>query len=658
MLSEDKLIALIQEYIVSHDQDRLSQIKREKCFPLIDQNNNNPKLRTLCLFSEHLEKVFCFNCTLIKVPKHYRTYPIIQINWKDTTPAFTPIKSKVTLPIPLAPINKSDQLKSSEQPSSSESFEQVCHLGESSTGCIISSKNTSQEDLTEEEQFDKPLPVETQVILNQSDNIIEELPPNSETIQLPVQESLQDLEHLLSETEDLTTEENNNSELIISVEKGPQEVERTNPKAAINQVLSSGSHVVSSETSNRFNTMAEVTQPESTVRPIEDKSKTYGSASNTRYVGRWLVTNDIFSTLVFHNLDYAPFNGLFDADLVCQYVEIFCRLRCVYKKVHDQIHTAITLAMAELHGAKLEDYHLNKEKAQKEFIKIMAAYQTNPGGFLEAGIGSVASDEVVNDMDIAVKLLKKIYEDNNAIINPPVGPIAIVANTLCSYAKRGSVSDAFKNKVEVALTEQLSKRINISVKACKMFYENYKNPIDENSARDLFNHWKNILPTSALKLQLIVQQTAGSGLTAYYTVCKAISLYGDFPWHKVKVLLAEEWTDFISATKAVKDNPYYGFRHDLASVRSTKYKSIAWVAKELLMEYNGERGTLKNYAGWIKHPISETELQKLIDDYGKFRSEEIKKKLEESSASDDLINDIKYITDCYQSLNADANADK
>lgn len=41
---------------------------------------------------------------------------------------------------------------------------------------------------------------------------------------------------------------------------------------------------------------------------------------------------------------------------------------------------------------------------------------------------------------------------------------------------------------------------------------------------------------------------------------------------------------------------YYGFKRDMGAARSTLYKSIGYVARELLVRLNGER-TLMRYAG-------------------------------------------------------------
>lgn len=56
------------------------------------------------------------------------------------------------------------------------------------------------------------------------------------------------------------------------------------------------------------------------------------------------------------------------------------------------------------------------------------------------------------------------------------------------------------------------------------------------------------------------------------------------------------------ALRAVGDNFYYGFKRDLGAARSTQYKILGYVARELLIKINGEI-TLRRYNSKISHIV-------------------------------------------------------
>lgn len=53
-----------------------------------------------------------------------------------------------------------------------------------------------------------------------------------------------------------------------------------------------------------------------------------------------------------------------------------------------------------------------------------------------------------------------------------------------------------------------------------------------------------LVPEVALRLRLCLQQVAGSGLTAYLTVGRALATYPEFPWHHIANILPADWANF------------------------------------------------------------------------------------------------------------------
>lgn len=104
--------------------------------------------------------------------------------------------------------------------------------------------------------------------------------------------------------------------------------------------------------------------------------------------------------------------------------------------------------------------------------------------------------------------------------------------------------------------------------------------------------------------------------------------YSTFNWAKLNLLTGGELACYSAALVIDGGNPYYGFNRDLGAARSTLYSSIAYVAKELLLQLNGET-SLKNYKGWIKKPKSATVIEQMIGEYIETRT----KSMQEDYAS-------------------------
>lgn len=385
-------------------------------------------------------------------------------------------------------------------------------------------------------------------------------------------------------------------------------------------------------------------------------SDRFGKASNRDYVNLWLASNPVFGKLIFPKLDIQPFSGSFNAKYVAQMIHLVCKMRMVHHSVGNVQKNGLAIAMAELHGAYLENIALPIEQARTEFRSIISAWIKSPDTFAAAGIAAplitIGEDSNITDM---IKLLYHQVTNEEGLTSALKGPVDIIVHSICAYAKRGQLNASFVDKVTNAIAEQVQKRITLDPEACSIFFSNYKTGINKDTAKKLFDHWSSIIPSSALKMQLVVQQAAGSGLTAYYTVCHAVSLYQSFPWHKVKALYLEEWMAFQAANEAIQGNPFYGFESDLKAVRSTKYKSIAWVAKELLCTYNGERGTLGRYQGWIKSPKEESIIQKIIEDYDKTRATEKANAVKAGTLDETTKREVESVVDAYQRLQVEDN---
>lgn len=107
--------------------------------------------------------------------------------------------------------------------------------------------------------------------------------------------------------------------------------------------------------------------------------------------------------------------------------------------------------------------------------------------------------------------------------------------------------------------------------------------------QEIIDHKTAMLPDIALRLRLVVDQTANSELTAIVTIGRAIKYLQEFQWVDIARIYAEEVIVIEAAIATIGNNGYHGFRRDLGPVKSTLYKSIAYVSKEVLIRVRGSR---------------------------------------------------------------------
>lgn len=184
----------------------------------------------------------------------------------------------------------------------------------------------------------------------------------------------------------------------------------------------------------------------------------------------------------------------------------------------------------------------------------------------------------------------------------------------CSLVKRGQVTDEFCTKIRNSVRDELGITVNLNQPAINALYKSYMMGVNKTNAENVFTDLDALIPDVALRLKLTLQQAAGSGMTLYVIIGRAIRMYYNFPWGRVNTLTSGELVNWEAARTLVRDNLYYGFRRDMGAARSTLYKSIGYVARELLVRINGER-TLLRYAGLGGNIKNKNALDRLIKNY-------------------------------------------
>lgn len=146
------------------------------------------------------------------------------------------------------------------------------------------------------------------------------------------------------------------------------------------------------------------------------------------------------------------------------------------------------------------------------------------------------------------------------------------------------------------------------------FYRHFGNNINDTNISDIFDRWNALIGEKCLRLNLTITRASESGLTSYLVIGQAIRTYNDFDWARIAMLYPAEWQNYCAAVEAVGNNPFYGYRKNLGVVRSTKYKSIAYVAKQLLIIVGGQ-SSLRFYQGWATRVPDKEAVDIMITQY-------------------------------------------
>nr|CAI5819422.1 unnamed protein product [Callosobruchus analis] len=193
-------------------------------------------------------------------------------------------------------------------------------------------------------------------------------------------------------------------------------------------------------------------------------------------------------------------------------------------------------------------------------------------------------------------------------------PLSSLLHLHIAIAKQGNVTTRFVSKVRQGVSTDLQVQVDISPALITMFWNTFRNGINDANVQELFRQWEAWIPSMALRMRLIVQQTVLTGLTVLACIGRAMKLHPSFKWADVGALLPMEMTAYKDAVTAVGGNSYYGYKKDLGKVASTHYKSIGYVAWQLLSRASGIN-TLNSYKGWPRNIPSKNIIDAMIDRY-------------------------------------------
>lgn len=308
------------------------------------------------------------------------------------------------------------------------------------------------------------------------------------------------------------------------------------------------------------------------------------------------------------------------------------------------LDATLALVMAELLGpmipAELSHAQL---PARNAFVRAITHLRTHPGfpalslataatfaAYIldgDTGIEEEAQPAFIASWDAPTEIFDHAYAIlihimNNTLPAFQITGVTLLANVYCAVPRRSQVTDLFATKVQTGIFDDLGMRISIRADALRIFYNKFGWNINRQNIGIVLNHWQARLPAEALRLSLVVQQAANSRLTALVVIGRALQRYRNFRRDAVAEIYRDKWAACIVALQAVNGDAYYGFSLDLGNVKSTLYKNLAWVSKELLFRVGGET-SLRGYAGWVTRAREQAAMDALIAGYENNRNDVI-----------------------------------
>lgn len=183
-------------------------------------------------------------------------------------------------------------------------------------------------------------------------------------------------------------------------------------------------------------------------------------------------------------------------------------------------------------------------------------------------------------------------------------------------AKRGTISDAKIDKIKGSIRDEVGVDPPITEDIISGVYRAFGKYINETNASEVFNRWAGMMEERSLSMRILLMQTAHAGLTAIETIRTALNTFPEIPWAEIVKVLPNEVPHVRAALQVTQTNPYYGFKKDISNIASTKYKTFAWFAKELLIRKGGPQYEgLKNYGGWTRNPLHRAKLDEIINNF-------------------------------------------
>jgi len=172
------------------------------------------------------------------------------------------------------------------------------------------------------------------------------------------------------------------------------------------------------------------------------------------------------------------------------------------------------------------------------------------------------------------------------------------ANICLAIGKRGDATQQKVSAIATEIRENTGVNVALTSRAVSTVFKQCCARIPAQTWPLVIRHFHSLIPQHIPRTRMLLVQAQGGGMTAYNTIIMAMKTYPTFNWGAIKSFYPQDWTNFEAARDVVNGDQYYGFRMDLGAAVSTRYKSLAFVAKKLLIRMG--MVSLQKYQGGAK----------------------------------------------------------
>lgn len=351
---------------------------------------------------------------------------------------------------------------------------------------------------------------------------------------------------------------------------------------------------------------------------VVPREVTYGAMHTAAAYQRWLGDNELYNFIFVSQVNHGIFANNFDDAKVPIAAAIVWAGHLLYKQPRERVTrsnliTGVTgdLAQINLSATRIK----TQADARTHFLLCMNTLTTSEHftTFVDVQLAAVAGEGVRYATFVEAYTALIGFVDH-CTRNVDFTGTSIFVHLYLAIMKRGAISPGVVEKIEAGIVDDCGYRVAIDVVACRLVYKYYGGGIDDTNIAAIIEHLGGLLPASAIRLRQTLNQASGSGITAILVIGRALKMYPTFQWSIIKRMFPTEWTHLVTALRALNGNAWYGFRRDLGPVRSTAYKSLGYIAKELLVRVNGEN-TLNQYGGWARNIAGRANIDLLIAEY-------------------------------------------
>lgn len=193
-------------------------------------------------------------------------------------------------------------------------------------------------------------------------------------------------------------------------------------------------------------------------------------------------------------------------------------------------------------------------------------------------------------------------------------PAQVLVTTLCALAKQGMATPGFVDKITNGFMQDTGKQIELDTEAISACWDLIVHHVDDGNVENVVRRWLTRLPHEALRLRITLQQIPGEGLTCITSIIKAVGEYPMFDWAWVTLNFPTEARAVATAVGEITNKPYYGYKKDLALVKAANYRTIGYIAQQLLVKVGGE-GPLRAAKCFTRTPKMKIIIDEMINDF-------------------------------------------